>query len=254
MKVRFGISCLLLLTPLTLVPIAAGEEQDEDLDLDLEDLETDDDDGEEPDPDPAFGGAPVEDFDLDMPEPQRVRRMQTCLTALQFRMQKQPELLTQFADQLVQSRPEIGKEQAMNSVFFTWLMSCYMKVTDADLNEFSSSKSMDEKVFEPSSDMPQTPQTASKRQWELLEAVMKEQQQFLEQKQQQRAQQQQQPGKQAPPPTEEVSSGPGSKLFSVLALAGVFGALGIATMFLVSKEKAAANRSGKKDKKGKKKA
>eukprot|EP00441_Pelagodinium_beii_P037574 CAMPEP_0197630208 /NCGR_PEP_ID=MMETSP1338-20131121/7772_1 /TAXON_ID=43686 ORGANISM="Pelagodinium beii, Strain RCC1491" /NCGR_SAMPLE_ID=MMETSP1338 /ASSEMBLY_ACC=CAM_ASM_000754 /LENGTH=253 /DNA_ID=CAMNT_0043201385 /DNA_START=22 /DNA_END=783 /DNA_ORIENTATION=+ len=245
-------SCLALLLqiPLSLV-LAEEDAAEEDEELDLSDL-----DEEEP---AGAAGAPVEDFDKDMPEDHRESRMKACFVGTAARLQNGREAVEQIATQIMASNPALqSKEQAVNSIFFTWMMTCYFNIADADVASTLSGNpptSLGENsLYEPRPDMPQTPQTASKRQWSLLEKVLGDQQKGMDAKQKQQQQQQQPRPTPGATPEAPAESGPAQVLGGILILGGVFGVLAVITMLLIKKDQEAEGKGKqKKEKKEKKK-
>ncbi|CAJ1344503.1 unnamed protein product [Effrenium voratum] len=220
-------------------------------DLDLGDLDADDEDeGEE------AGGAPAEDFDKDMPEEDRSLRMKVCLGGAMQRLHSNAEAVSKLASQLVEQQPGMSKDQATNSIFFTWMMTCYMNIPEETVKSGDADSLKDARLFEPNPAAAQSSQSASRKQWALLEDVLKEhmekQQEMLKSRQAEGQKQKESSG-QSQPPVQEPPAG-GSKLYMLLALGFIFGIMGLGTMLLVQKEKQEKEeKEKKKDKKAKKK-
>mmetsp|Transcript_39222 Transcript_39222/g.73145 ORF Transcript_39222/g.73145 Transcript_39222/m.73145 type:complete len:261 (+) Transcript_39222:67-849(+) len=231
----------------------AAPAKEEDADLDLEDLENDDDEDDLEAEGLGDGGELEEDFDKDMPEEDRTMRMKICLAGAMARLHSNQEMVGQLAAQLAE-RGGLSKEQAMNSIFYTWMITCYKNIPDADAKAAASGDSSvlkDAQLYEP-------PTRASTRQWNLLESVLKEhmqmQQDAMQKQEQQKAQSQSRPSGGQQAPQEAPSPGGGSKLYMLLALGLVFGVIALAIMLLQQKERNERNeREKKKDKKASKK-
>ncbi|CAE7472456.1 Mettl7b [Symbiodinium natans] len=224
----------------------------DDADLDLDDLEGDDDEDDLEVDGASEGGEPeADDFDKDMPEEDRTMRMKICLAGAMARLHTHSEEVSQLAAQLAERG--LNKQQAMNSIFYTWMITCYVKIPDADAKAAADGNSdvlKDAQLYEP-------PAKASNRQWALLETVLKEhvekQQEAMKKQEQQKAQgqsQQSRPGAGQAPQEEHPSPGSGSKLYMLLALGFIFGIIGLGIMLLMQKEQSERNeRDRKKDKK-----
>lgn len=236
-----------------------GKDDDEDLDLDLdEDLDLEEGDMSA---DGASSAADVEDFDKDMPEADRTVRMKACFTVTVARLQSASTGIDQLVQQVMQQKPGTQKEQAVNLILFNWMMTCYFNIEPDQVKTLSESAAGEavpkelvqgETLFSPQMDKPQTPQTASKIQWSLLEGVLQEHSK-TQQEAQKKAKKSQTPG--SSPGGQQASEEPAEPFFNkmlkvALPFTLIFGVLGLGTMMLMKKEKEA---KGKKEKKEKKK-
>lgn len=259
--------CLLLLQSLATLPVVVAEEpaskgsDEEDLDLDLDDdgdLEGDDADGA------AGAAAPVEDFDKDMPEADRTTRMKACFAVTVARLQSASVGIEELAQQVIQQKPGTTKDQALNLILFNWMMTCYFNIEPPVVKTLADSVasgspvpaelSQAESLFAPQMDKPQTPQTASKAQWSLLETVLQEQSKAQQEKVKQSRQQQSPgspPGSQ-PAPAESTDSSFTKTLKVLVPFTFIFGVLGLGTMMLVKKDTEAKVKKEKKSDKKKK--
>lgn len=168
MKAR-GALCLALL--LAALGTRADDADGDDDDLDLDDL--DEDEGPSPAP-------PVEDFDLGIPEEDRRKMMASCWQHTLNRVQLRGEELKAAVEQMVAARREQGlsSDQAMNTLLFGWMMACYMNIDGDGVRKVtpSDTQSLENDIFGQRSDRPQQVNQASRRQWQLLESIIKEQQ------------------------------------------------------------------------------
>ena len=255
--------CVLLLSAWepVLCEVAEDSSAQADLgDLDLGDLDSDDD--EEEDDEPAGDSAEPVDFDQDMPEAQRLMRMKVCLAGASARLHSNAEAVSKLAQQLVESRPGISLDQATNSVFFTWMMTCYINIADADAEAAAQGNAdvlKDVRLYEPNPESPPVAQTASRRQWNFLIDVVKEHMSQQDaalkaQDRKDRQKSQSDSGAGQPPPVQEPPVPSSGSKASILLLALVFGIIGLGTMFLMRKEKEEREekerkKSSRKDKK-----
>mmetsp|Transcript_76990 Transcript_76990/g.106958 ORF Transcript_76990/g.106958 Transcript_76990/m.106958 type:complete len:263 (+) Transcript_76990:93-881(+) len=256
-----SVACLVLLAQLAL---SASPETNaaetakgvaDDADLDLDDLENDDEDDLD-EVDGASAGEPeADDFDKDMPEEDRTMRMKICLAGAMARLHTHSEEVSQLAAQLAERG--LNKQQAMNSIFYTWMITCYVKIPDADAKAAADGNSdvlKDAQLYEP-------PAKASNRQWSLLETVLKEhvemqQEALKKQEEKKKAQSQSQQSRNAGQMPQEppAPGGSGSKLCMLVALGFIFGVIGLGIMLLMQKERSERNeKDRKKDKKASKK-
>lgn len=257
---------LSLLQSLATLPVVFAEEpapkegsDDEDLELDLDDdgdLDADDADG-------ASAAGPVEDFDKDMAEADRTVRMKACFTVTVARLQSAAAGIEELVQQVIQQKPGTTKDQAVNLILFNWMMTCYFNIEPPVVKTLSDAVAagatvpaelvQGDSLFAPQMDKPQTPQTASKAQWSLLESVLQEQSKAQQEKQKQARQQQQgsSPGSQ-PAPVESTESSFTKALKVLVPFTIIFGVLGLGTMMLVKKDNEAKVKKEKKSDKKKK--
>jgi hypothetical protein len=169
---------------------AAPAPSDPDADLDLDDdLDLEDEEpGQAAGGQPQMGGAqgePAEDFDLGMPEEDRKKRMGACFQYTVSRAQGKQELMQQTVQEMSQTHG-MTPEKAMNAMVFTWMMQCYMNIDESQVAEASRHapgtpvairEELDQELFnQQQSQQKQNVQTASPRQWKLLEAILTEHQ------------------------------------------------------------------------------
>jgi len=246
-----GLLLLSALAPVTCEVAENSGAQEDIAELDLGSLDSDDDEeddgGETAEPEPV-------DFDQDMPEELRLTRMNVCLAGASARMQSNAEAVSGLAAQLVEQRPGMSMEQATNSVFFTWMMTCYMNIDDEDAKsagEGNAEVLKDINLYEPNAKNKRNAQSASKRQWDFLVGVVKEHMGKMDgaRKAKEKGQSQQGSG-QRPQVQEPPAPASGSKA-SILLLVVVFGIIGVVIIFLMRKEK--EDREEKERKKSSKK-
>lgn len=244
-------------------------------DLDLEDLE---DESAAPGEGVGPDGSPVEDFDLGMPEEDRKKRMSACYVHTINRAQHRRTELQQTAEQVVKQHggPEMTPDKAINSIVFSWMMSCYMNIDASGMKEAIVGKAptqeLEQELFAPREDRPQQVPQASRRQWSLLEQVLTEM--TKEQAEQQKQQQQQQKssssssgrtgagGAPAPQPPAYTGGGPllsglsgQSQAIYVLVVFGViFGVSILGVMRLMKSEQEGRSSKNRKAEKAEKKA
>lgn len=239
--------------------IDGGIDGDIDGDVDLEDL---DDEAEEVGSDEA--ATPMDEFDLSMPETDRKVRMEACFKHAMGRVAKRKDEVQQAIEQATQSDQQMTADQAFQSIVISSMIACYMNISPelvmsagADLSDQDEAM-----VFNPTN-----VQHASKRQWDLLQAVIVEENQKAKAKvaaQQQSARQQKPPAqKKAEAPSVSAPSAgysPGSQWMYVLIVFGMlfgFGFLGIARLMKSEQDvqNAKQRRREERDaKKGKKRA
>merc|ERR1712190_3714 len=75
-------------------------------------------------------GPPVDDFDLGMPEEDRKKQMNACFIHTVTRMQSNREEVERTVQEIVQSQQsqQLTQQQAINSLMFSWMMTCYMNI------------------------------------------------------------------------------------------------------------------------------
>jgi len=199
---------------------------------------------------PTEDTEPVDDFDEDISEGERKKRMISCFTHTTNRAKSRREEVTKVVGEMTQQH-QMTQQQALNSVFFSWMMTCYMNI-DADMPEAKEESAMDEHTEQHLFSVPQGPQSvqkASKRQWSLLESVLVEQQATGDPRLNQggggASQQQARRAPAEPPPG-------GANYLYLLGVLGVFfGVCALLVMKLKSYE--TSNEKVKKEKKDKKK-
>lgn len=270
------LTCLLL-TPSFGADDAAADGPDDpddlDADLDLGDIDDLGDEGfDDGDPDAGGqGGFPeVDDFDLGMPETDRKKQMEACLIHTTNRVQARREQMEQTIKEIMSSPQgqQMEQNQAMNTLMFSWMMTCYLNIDRENVKQAVKtgeiSDEVEQEIFAPKADRPQQVNSASARQWELLQSVLRdeeikhrEMQDTLKKtarEQQQRQQQQSMP--QAPPRVDVIGSGMSgqSQALYVLGVFGTLFGLGACAVMKLSKDENAARdkRSGKAKKEGKK--
>lgn len=218
--------------------------------------------------DDSFDATPeasaVEDFDLTMPEEDRRKQMEACFGFATARVEMRSEEL-QAAVKENMERHSVSLEQAINSIVFSWMMSCYMNINPEDIREAGKpiSEAEEARLFTPNPKKTQQVHQASQRQWELLQSVLMDQtkKKQEEQKEQRKAQQKSSAIPEATPPI-QMASGPPSQtgwLYVLVVFGMLFGlgALGVARLVKSEKDEANARQKKKEEKeakKGKKKA
>lgn len=151
----------------------AGADGDADIDLDdIDDLDEDPGEGE--------AAAPVEDFDKDMPEADQHRRMTGCFKYTVRRTALRKDWLeTTVTEMVANPEQELTKEQAVNTIVFSWMMTCYLNIVDEYVDSTTSIQeelTTDEErvAFTPNPERNQQVKQASSRQWELLKTTLTE--------------------------------------------------------------------------------
>jgi len=250
----------LLLIP-GFLPLAVVRAQEPESDLgDLEELE---DDTEEASAEEAQ--ASVEDFDLGMPEAEQNLRMSACFALTMNRVKANKEQVATMAKEIASQQETMTAEQAMNSILFSWMMTCYMNIETSEVDQVSSGSQLEsateDSIFSMREGKTQTAQTASKRQWKRLEGVISEHMDGQKENKKQQQQQQSSSGRR----TEETRKGSGydvpgagmsgstQALYILAVFGGIFGLGGLAVMRLSkSGEEGSSKKSAKADKKKKK--
>jgi hypothetical protein len=264
--------CIAILLGFTLWPSLAAEpaagsgEADtaaDDLDLDLDGLDDLEDEFSDDNNGPASGGPPgmdpgmeqpVDDFDLTMPEEDRKKRMLACYVHMMNRLHHRKDQMEQIAKEVIEQRPQMSREQALNTVAVSWMMACYHNVDADGMKQAIPGKApapeLEQRLFAPPARM----QQGSERQWRLLEEVAQEAQQQaardapFQQQQQQKQQQQQQystPPRSDAGPLPTASFGRQSQVIYVLVVFGTIFGLGAAFVMRLSKKETG---KGTKDK------
>lgn len=180
-----------LLAVFTLSAVAgdAAEDLDADVDadLDLDNLEDEFDpdtdlDDEEVGVDGVQGGPPVDDFDLGLADTDKKFRMKSCFGFTVARAQANRDKIDEMTQGLAAQR-QISTEQAVNSILFSWAMTCYLNSEEPQLKQVTASMSTDgggwsedyePLVFQQRPDRAQQVQSASEKQWKLLESIVVE--------------------------------------------------------------------------------
>eukprot|EP00928_Gymnodinium_smaydae_P100348 TRINITY_DN9823_c1_g1_i1.p1 TRINITY_DN9823_c1_g1~~TRINITY_DN9823_c1_g1_i1.p1 ORF type:complete len:284 (+),score=106.11 TRINITY_DN9823_c1_g1_i1:184-1035(+) len=126
---------------------------------------------------PPAGGPPVDDVDESYSEEKRQNYMSACYSLTMTLVVKRRELLEAKLDEITK-QAGMSREQAANSVVFSWMMQCYLNMDDSRMP--GSGAAITEEVaaaaLAPRPDVEQQVQSASKRQWSLLESVAIERQ------------------------------------------------------------------------------
>lgn len=249
-------STLLLLTLLALleapscVSAAEAEEPaaksapsvDEDVDLDLdgpddEDLDFDADDAVEGEAKP-----PVEDFDKDMPEAEQKTRMRACFAHSMKRVQSSQEKIQETVKQMLEM-PKMTREQAVNTIVFSWMMSCYINIGEEGVTAAGDGQELSQEeeaaVFAQGGGK-QNLNEVSRRQWQLLESVIMEQQEKNPPPKQQSTQSSQSSsyqrtpgGQEAPQQPPKVPPSQFGITYVLLIFVVIFGIIGLAVRYLM---------------------
>jgi len=263
-----ALSLWALFLALAVFGVVYGDDDDaeaDDGDLDLEDL---DDDSAAP------AEEKVEDFDLGMPEEDRKKRMSACYIHMMNRVQHRRTELQQTVEQLMKEhghREDFTQDKAVNSIAFSWMMSCYMNVDATGMREAilgkAASQELEQELFTPQQDRQQVP-TASQRQWELLQQVLADsekdrQQQQKTQQQQQKSSSGQSGGSTTPPPQQagymgggpllSGLSGQSQAIYILVVFGAIFGAGILGVMRLMKSEEEGRSSKNKKAEKAEKK-
>lgn len=222
-----------------LVAIAAAEEGEE---IDLDDLDDSDMAEDEQGGTPP---GPVEDFDKDMPQEVRMRRMQVCLHFTVARFGVYKEQVAQAVRDIVANQ-ETSEEQAVNSLLVSWMMMCYINLDDGVVKEAERAGALtteqDLALFTPAKEG-QTPATASQRQWELLEEAV-----MIEKKRKEM-----EPRSRGDPdggPAETLAvGGTNSLVYVILVFSVIFGLGTLALLWLMRSEETAKTKKAAEKKK-----
>merc|ERR1719343_22381 len=152
--------------------------------------------------------------------------------------------------QIQEQRPDLSEDKAVNTILFTWVMSCYMNAADeseikAAITD-SLTREQQDVLFSPApvEGRTQSLKQASVAQWQLMESAVKKFQESNAQKQKQQQQQQQQQQKssdsqsyQSDPRASAAPPVPAQNpLVAVAALFGVFFIIGFAASKLIKNE------------------
>lgn len=149
---------------------------------DLEDDEAPELGGDDEQSQSAMGGQEmVEDFDLGMPEEDQKAQMNACFFHTMNRVRaRRDQLEATVKEMTANQQSQMSPEQALNTLIFSWMMSCYMNIDAAGMKQASSGQSaspeLEQDLFSQRTDRPQQVHQASRRQWQLLESVLMEQQ------------------------------------------------------------------------------
>lgn len=217
-----------------------------------DDVLDDEDDSGEGAADGAGAGAPVEDFDIGMPEDERILRMKICMSTTGKSFEGNQDAMAERVQEMMRRQPDMKAEQAINTIFFSMTMTCYMNIEEEDVAKVATGGAISEeslgKVFSHRIDRPQQVHQASKRQWELLQKVLESQAQGQE-----GSRQGQRSGRQADsrPPKETSSST--QVVFLVVVFATILGVGALAVILLQKAESAGEkNKAPRKEKEKKK--
>jgi len=118
-------------------------------------------------------------------------RMKACFTITLKTVPRMKEHLTKLAKEFINVKG-LTESQAFNTVIVARVMNCYMTILPAEQKTIESGlepslESLNE-IYGDKREVPQKPEDASKRQWELLDSVMKEAMKDTPQKQQKSSQ------------------------------------------------------------------
>lgn len=202
-------------------------------------------------------GPAVEDFDLNMPVEERKERMNACVTHTMNRVRTRGDQLQNTLKEAMTQQPQLSQEQILNTMVFTWMMTCYMSIDGEGIKQATQTQSLSPELemalFSERADTLQKVRQASRRQWQLIEETLLEHQQHQRQQQQQ---QQQDSPKKSPGVKVPLSgmSGQSQALYILVVFGVVFGLGAIVTYRLIGAEKAGREKSasGKSQKKAEK--
>jgi hypothetical protein len=231
------------------------EEEDDDLDLEHD---------EEPF---VEDREPVEEFDKDMAAEDQNGRMKSCFDSGVGRLQANIENVKETVQQIISQQPNMDKDRALNTILFSWVMACYMNIEDTELKALQNGGSLSEEqqsaVFSPEQRPGRTQflRQATQRQWGLLETQVKKHQDEMSKQQKQRQSSSQSgsqsyqsgPGQQPQQQQKQEASSFGLG-YVLLALAGVFGIIGLAVTKLLKNEDGGSSRREKYSSKSQRKA
>lgn len=184
----------------------------------------------------------VEDFDLGMPEEDRKQRMNSCFYYTMNRVRTRGEQLQATLKEAMSQQPQLSQEQILNTMVFTWMMTCYMNIDSDGIRQATQTQQLTQELevalFSEREDTPQQIRQASRRQWQLIEETLMERQQ--EQKQQQQQQHQDSPKKKSSGAKLPLTgmSGQSQVLYILVVFGVVFGLGAIVTYRLINAEKA----------------
>merc|ERR1740121_1691487 len=117
-----------------------------------------------------------------MPEADQRKQMTACFTHTMNRMQAHSEQLQQTVQEIMNSQQgqQMTQTQAINTLMFSWIMACYMNIDAGGVKQavegVAPTPELEQALFSQRPDRPQSVQQASKRQWQLLESVLKDHQ------------------------------------------------------------------------------
>lgn len=225
-------------------------------DLDLDDLDDNGDTSVE---------EPVEDFDLTLPPEDQKKRMRACMTHTMNHARARREQLDEVATQMAKgaggAQKGMSKDQAINTLIFSWMMSCYMNIDSSTMQQATLGSILDEEtetqLFAQRTDRAQQVHQASQRQWKLLESVLMEQSETQKKEAKEAQQQQQQRQEQSgnlpptgqPAPLGSSMSGSSQALYVFCVFGVIFGLGAIGVFRLSSSETSDKDRSAKNLKK-----
>eukprot|EP00930_Biecheleria_cincta_P007292 TRINITY_DN108497_c0_g1_i1.p1 TRINITY_DN108497_c0_g1~~TRINITY_DN108497_c0_g1_i1.p1 ORF type:complete len:176 (-),score=37.18 TRINITY_DN108497_c0_g1_i1:194-688(-) len=118
-----------------------------------------------------------EDFDADMTEDARTVRMKSCHSITLSIVKGTSNNIEKMA-KVYETKMGLTKEEAINHVILTRVMTCYMNIEQSEQDNFMAGGQMSstnlQDIFGSSRKVPQKPNAASERQWSLLTAVVQE--------------------------------------------------------------------------------
>lgn len=229
------------LIALRLGSAAADDAAGDDLDDEFADLDLDDDDSSLDDASIAEKPPEVDDFDLGMPAEDQKKRMGACFSYTLGRVHGKQEMIQESVKDM-ESTHGMKRDQAMNALVFTWMMSCYMNIEpEAEKKAVALPAGQpipledpeDEELFSQQTTKPQSVAQASKRQWALLEGVLKENEKNVQKQKQKSQSGAGRPGQAPQAPAAE----PTSMLYLLVAFGAIFGTVGLVVAYLAKKDK-----------------
>jgi len=237
--------------------------------VDLDDLDDDELEGDG-DGDGAGGAAyvpfEVEDFDASLTEVQQKERMKACFLYTMRRAKvRGPQLQDAVKEMMAQKEQEMTQEQAINTIIFSWMMTCYMNIEETNMKTAYTADALEEaveaEVFMPKPENAQQINQASQRQWKLLENVLLEETgKHAKDKMPEQQQQQQQSSSQSYESTPGGASTEAPKQkFGMMYVLCAFGAVFGLSAFIITRlngntekpEKERSSKSLKKEEKAK---